>query len=77
MSRKTFLVLLFQSVSSVLMAEKALKEKNIGYKIIPIPKHMSSECGVCIRINTEDLEHTQSVLAERVSVLSIHELIQP
>ncbi len=51
-----YCVILFKSVSHALRAEKILKEKNITFKIIPVPKSISSDCGVCIRF-TQDQEN--------------------
>jgi len=48
-----FYVILFQSVNHAMKAEKALKEKGIRYKLIPVPKTISSECGVCLRISPD------------------------
>ncbi len=44
-------VALFENVSSVLKAEKKLKKANSDFKIIPVPKSISSECGLCIRFS--------------------------
>lgn len=46
-------VFIFPSVSYALKAEKILKAAGIAHKLIPVPRHISSDCGVCLRI-TED-----------------------
>jgi hypothetical protein len=74
MSRVFRKVLLFESVSAVLVAEKILKDRDIPYKLIPVPKHLSSDCGVCIRVNASDLRYAEEILTGKVKVLSIHEL---
>ncbi|MCX7635246.1 MAG: DUF3343 domain-containing protein [Syntrophales bacterium] len=48
-----YTVLLFPSVSHVLKAEKILKEAGLPFKLVPVPRHLSSDCGVCLRIETE------------------------
>jgi uncharacterized protein YqgV (UPF0045/DUF77 family) len=53
---KTYWVALFDSVSMVMKAEKILKEAGIPYKIIPVPKSISADCGVCVRFLPEDRE---------------------
>jgi len=45
-----YVVFLFPSVSYVLKAEKILKDRGIDHKLIPVPRHISSDCGVCLRI---------------------------
>ena len=43
-------VVLFESVGHALRAEKIVKTQNISCKLIPVPRHLSSDCGVCLRI---------------------------
>jgi hypothetical protein len=44
-------VALFRSVHHALLAEKLLKEAGIPCKLIPIPRNLSSDCGVCLRFD--------------------------
>jgi hypothetical protein len=53
MEEQKYVVFLFPSVSHALKAEKILKAAGIAHKLIPVPRHISSDCGVCLRI-TED-----------------------
>jgi len=53
MEEQRYVVFLFPSVSYALKAEKILKAAGIAHKLIPVPRHISSDCGVCVRI-TED-----------------------
>jgi hypothetical protein len=50
MEEQKFNVFLFPSVSYALKAEKLLKKAGIAHKLIPVPRHISSDCGVCLRI---------------------------
>ncbi|MEI6313505.1 MAG: DUF3343 domain-containing protein [Syntrophus sp. (in: bacteria)] len=61
MEGQRYVVFLFLSVSYALKAEKILKAAGIAHKLIPVPRHISSDCGVCLRI-TEDRQ--QSVEGE-------------
>jgi hypothetical protein len=67
-------VVLFHSTSGALMAEKLLKKAGIAYKIIPVPRHLSSDCGVCIRFISHDEPLIRKALAEKVEVQSIGNL---
>ncbi|MDW8003005.1 MAG: DUF3343 domain-containing protein [Deltaproteobacteria bacterium] len=49
-----YLFALFNSTSHVLAAEKILKNRGIPYKLIPVPRTLSSDCGICIRFCRED-----------------------
>ncbi len=63
-------VVLFQSISSALRAEKLLKKEGIAYKLIPVPRHLSSDCGVCIRFLSEDESHIREFLTGKVEIQS-------
>ena len=43
-------VILVFSTSYALKVEKTLKGAGIACKLIPVPRHLSSDCGVCVRI---------------------------
>lgn len=45
--------ILFKSVNQTMWADKLLKEKGIPHKLIPVPRTISSDCGVCIRIESK------------------------
>jgi hypothetical protein len=74
MNRAGRSVILFESVSSALHAEKILKAGGIAHKIIPVPKHFSSDCGVCIRVDGEDLQQAGRALEGKVRVLGVRQL---
>lgn len=69
-----YAVVLFKSVSHALMAEKILKAAALPYKLIPVPRHISSDCGVCLRFATSDRARIEAVLAGRVECEAIHPL---
>jgi hypothetical protein len=66
----SYSVVLFHSTSGALMAEKLLKKEGIPYKIIPVPRHLSSDCGVCIRFTSQDESSVKEALAEKVEIQS-------
>ena len=74
MSTGSHMVFLFESVSAVLVAEKVLKEMGITNKLIPVPKQLSSDCGVCLRVESDDQLRVEQALADKVKVLAIHPL---
>ena len=69
-------VALFDSVSMVMKAEKILKDGGISYKIIPVPKNISADCGVCIRFLLEDREAIVEALEPEVCVSEVRELVR-
>jgi len=74
MSTTSCLVFLFESVSAVLVAEKLLKDMGITNKLIPVPRQLSSDCGVCLRVESNDQLRVEQALADKVKVLAIHPL---
>ncbi|HPW68637.1 MAG: DUF3343 domain-containing protein [Desulfomonilia bacterium] len=64
-------VILFDSVSSTLLAEKFLKKANILHEVIPVPRHISSDCGVCIRFSPEMRGRVEQTLTGRVEFREI------
>ncbi len=70
----SYCVALFQSVNHTLLAEKLLKEAGIVIKMIPVPRNLSSDCGVCIRFSPQDQRALQEALAGRVETGGIHPL---
>ncbi len=53
MNGQQYCVFLFPSVSYVLKAEKILKDREIDPKRVPVPRHISADCGVCLPIGVE------------------------
>jgi hypothetical protein len=71
MNSEAYHVILFDSVSSALLAEKILKKHDLPFKIIPVPRHISSDCGVCIRFSSPERDRIESALAGRVEIQDI------
>jgi hypothetical protein len=67
-------VVLFDSVSQALLSEKILKQAGIPHKLIPVPRHISSDCGVCIRFSDVFRQQVQAVLTDQVAFKTIQSL---
>ncbi len=75
MTDKQYAVILVYSTSYALRAEKVLKQAGISCKLIPVPRHLSSECGVCVRIERADQEAAFQVLrTARVEMERVHDI---
>lgn len=44
-------LLLFNTIHDVLRAEKALKEHAVRHELVPVPKDLSSDCGMSIALD--------------------------
>lgn len=52
----------FKSVSYAMKVENALKKNDIQFKMIPVPRSISSSCGLCIRFFKDDIEKLKSII---------------
>ncbi len=52
----------FKSVSYAMKFETAIKKFNINIKIIPVPRSISSSCGLCVRFNLADNDELQNII---------------
>lgn len=64
--KEEFLVMLFPAVSYVLKAEKILKTENIPHKLIPIPREIDSDCGICLLFQRQIREKVEAALKDKV-----------
>jgi len=55
-------VFLFSSTSAAIRAEKLALESGIRVKLIPVPRHLSSDCGVCLRCDSAELDAIRLLL---------------
>ena len=74
MQEKSFAVVLFESVSHALRAEKLIKPVGLSCKLIPVPRHLSSDCGVCLRIDADDCELVKKILDGKLLFFEIRPL---
>ncbi len=59
MSRHLFL---FRSTRDVIKAERELQINGIGQKVIPVPRTISSECGMALQIEPHDRQRGRDAL---------------
>jgi len=62
MSRKEYSIILVPSTSHAMRAEKVLLKAGIACKLIPVPRQIGSDCGVCLRIFRADKNDTLNIL---------------
>lgn len=46
--------ILVYSTGHAICIEKKLVVNSIDCKLVPVPRHLSSDCGVCVRFAVED-----------------------
>lgn len=75
MTSSKYAVILVHSTSHAIRAEKILHRAGIRCKLIPVPRHLSSDCGVCIRIERAAQKATlQALEAARVEMEGVYEI---
>ena len=75
MTRDQYAVIIAYSTSHALRIEKLLQGIEIPCKLIPVPRHISSDCGVCLRILRSDIDAASQVIeATSVEIEGIHEI---
>ena len=68
-------VVLVYSTSHALKAERILQGMEVECKLIPVPRHLSSDCGVCVRIERADRQKAyQALRAAKMEIEGIHDV---
>ena len=57
--------LLFNSIHYVMKAEELLKNAGIIIDLVPVPREISSDCGMCITFPEPDLREVISLVSEQ------------
>ena len=57
-------LLLFRTTRAVIKAERLLRRNTMYCKTIPVPRTISSECGMALEIKAEELESCVALLTD-------------
>jgi hypothetical protein len=72
---KQYTVILVQSSSHAMRIEHMLNQKGVASKLIPVPRHLSSDCGLCVQIEKQDVPVAQEVVkASRLDIQGFFDL---
>ena len=75
MTEDRYTAVLVYSTSHALRAESLLADAGIVCKLIPVPRELSSDCGVCVRVRREDREATRETLGKsRLEIEGIYDI---
>jgi len=64
-------IVLFQSISHALKSEKLLKAAGLTVRLIPVPRNISADCGVCLRFSHDQEETIVRILSDQVEIQAI------
>ena len=69
-------VVLFYTTSAALRGEKILKAAGIVVKLIPVPRELSSSCGISLRFLWPDADRIQELLSSaKTDFEGVHQLV--
>ncbi|MFB0546729.1 MAG: DUF3343 domain-containing protein [Anaerolineae bacterium] len=75
MQETSYGVLLFDSTQAALRAEKILKAEGLTVKLIPVPRQLSSDCGISLRFPFAQVDVVEATLAAKgLPVAGIHRI---
>jgi hypothetical protein len=57
-------VAIFHSIHRVLKAEKVLKHEGVDFLLIPVPRQLTSDCGLALRFSPEAKDELLATLAD-------------
>ncbi|MCK4979638.1 MAG: DUF3343 domain-containing protein [Candidatus Delongbacteria bacterium] len=57
-------IILFHSSNHAMWTKDILTEKSIMNKLIPVPRELSSDCGYCVKINSDDIVQVENLIKE-------------
>lgn len=73
METERYNVVLFHSMSNALQVEKLLKGMGMAVKLIPVPRQLSSDCGICLRFDRRDEPRVKATLEKKgIEIQGIH-----
>ncbi len=58
------ILFLFRSVHDVIMADKNCQSAGIHCKIIPVPRSVTSQCGLCVEADPQEEKKIAAILDE-------------
>ena len=62
--KDNYSVVIFYSTSAAIRTESLAQKVNLKVKLIPVPRHLSSDCGICLQFNNEDKPKIEKILQD-------------
>lgn len=72
-----YCVMTFKSVSYSIKFEKRMKDNGMDVKLIPVPRSISSSCGMCGKFDCSQRDEIERICSEnKVQYEEIYELVK-
>ncbi len=62
----------FNTTHLLIKAERICLQKKLKIQIIPVPRYISSECGMCIRVDEEFKDQLEMILSDSEIEFRMH-----
>lgn len=76
MDISTHAVIITHSTSHAIRAEKILLAAGMEAKLIPVPRHISSDCGTAVRIPVDQVDASRRLMDEKKAPYDRIELLK-
>ncbi|HEX7510694.1 MAG TPA: DUF3343 domain-containing protein [Chitinivibrionales bacterium] len=57
------LIVIFESTHGVIKAERICTREGVNCQAIPVPRFISSDCGIALEINESDKQQVERILS--------------
>jgi len=75
MSEIEWIIILFATSSHAIRAEKFIKRFDLAAKLVPVPRQLSSDCGLCVRVPQQHRAQLDTIIEQAQFIYdSIHEI---
>ena len=64
MTQGNKVVILGYSTSHIMHMERLLGDAQVRCRVVPVPRQVSSNCGLCLQIDMDDLDAVTRILDE-------------
>ena len=65
MGKSEYSIVLFDTTQAAIRAERVLAQADIKTKLIPVPRHINSNCGISLRFDLALADEVESELASK------------
>ena len=62
--KDNYSVVIFYSTSAAIRVESLTKKANLKIKLVPVPRHLSSDCGICLRFINEEKPKIEKIMQD-------------
>lgn len=68
----SYLIAIFPTTRNAIRAQKACKNKKIPCRMIPVPKELSSECGIALEFDIADDQKARELFTDEKIEAGFH-----